>query len=164
MGFAAPAMAEPQTEPRNVIIMIGDGMGFNHVDASSLYNNGKTNWQIEGKPGAGDKITKQDGYGETPSQVYENFDVQLSMKHPSLDSPEYKSEDAWGDFDWAKKDPTDSAASGTALATGQKTHNGYLGVDGDKNPIKNAAEHAHETGRATGVVSSVPFGHATPAA
>ena len=43
MGFAAPAMAEPQTEPRNVIIMIGDGMGFNHVDASSLYNNGKTN-------------------------------------------------------------------------------------------------------------------------
>ncbi|MCG7300130.1 alkaline phosphatase [Brevibacterium ravenspurgense] len=164
MGFAAPGMAEPQTEPRNVIIMIGDGMGFNHVDASSLYNNGKTNWQIEGKPGAGDKITKQDGYGETPSQVYENFDVQLSMKHPSLDSPEYKSEDAWGDFDWANNKPTDSAASGTALATGQKTHNGYLGVDGDKNPIKNAAEHAHETGRATGVVSSVPFGHATPAA
>lgn len=164
MGFAAPGLAEPQTEPRNVIIMIGDGMGFNHVDASSLYNNGKTNWQIEGKPGAGDKITKQDGYGETPSQVYENFDVQLSMKHPSLDSPEYKSEDAWGDFDWANNKPTDSAASGTALATGQKTHNGYLGVDGDKNPIKNAAEHAHETGRATGVVSSVPFGHATPAA
>ncbi|PKY71114.1 hypothetical protein CYJ40_00065 [Brevibacterium ravenspurgense] len=90
--------------------------------------------------------------------------MQLSMKHPSLDSPEYKSEDAWGDFDWANNKPTDSAASGTALATGQKTHNGYLGVDGDKNPIKNAAEHAHETGRATGVVSSVPFGHATPAA
>lgn len=164
MGFTAPAMAETQSEPRNVIIMIGDGMGFNHVDASSLYSNGKTNWQIDGKPGAGDKIAKQDGYGETPSQVYENFDVQLSMKHPSLDSPEYKSEDAWGDFDWAKNKPTDSAASGTALATGKKTHNGYLGVDGDKNAVKNAAEHAHETGRATGVVSSVPFGHATPAA
>ena len=164
MGFALPAMAKPQSEPRNIIVMIGDGMGFNHVDAASLYEHGKSNWQIEGKPGAGDKIAKQDGYGKTPSQVYENFDVQLSMKHPSLDSPEYKSEDAWGDFDWANNNPTDSAASGTALATGNKTHNGYLGVDGNKAPVKNAAEHAHETGRATGVVSSVPFGHATPAA
>ncbi len=49
------------------------------------------------------------------------------------------------------------------MATGIKTHNGYLGVDGDKKTVANVAEHAHETGRATGVVSSVPFGHATPA-
>ncbi|MFB9775551.1 alkaline phosphatase [Brevibacterium otitidis] len=161
-GFAVPALADTADEPRNIIVMIGDGMGFNHVDAADLYEHGTTNWQIEGVPG--EQITQQDGYGSTPGQIYEEFDVRMAMSHYSLDSPKYNSDDAWADFEWANDTPTDSAASGTALATGIKTHNGYLGVDGDLKEVGNVAEHAHETGRATGVVSSVPFGHATPAA
>ncbi|GAB3063726.1 alkaline phosphatase [Sediminivirga luteola] len=159
--IAAPALADT-AEPRNIIVMIGDGMGYNHVDASSLYQHGQSNWQAEVDPATG-AIEYAGSYGENPSQVYEHYDVQLGMSHHSLDSPVYDGEAAWAEFDWAKQNPTDSAASGTALATGVKTHNGYLGVDADQQPVENVAEYAAQTGRATGVVSSVPFGHATPA-
>ncbi|WP_022871908.1 alkaline phosphatase [Nesterenkonia alba] len=160
---AAPATAdEASAGPENIIVMIADGMGYNHVDAASLFQHGQSNWQVDVDPETGE-IDYQDGYGETPSQVYETYSVQLGMSHHSLNSPVYDGEAAWGDFDWVREDPTDSAASGTALATGEKTLNGYLGVDADGNPIQNVAQFAQETGRAAGVVSDVPFGHATPA-
>ena len=39
---------------------------------------------------------------------------------------------------------TDSAASGTALSAGQKTYNGAIAVDNDKNPVKTMLEWAKE--------------------
>lgn len=59
---------------------------------------------------------------------------------------------------------TDSAAAGTALATGVKTTNNYLGVDSDYNPVSSVAEWAHKAGFGTGVASSVGMNHATPGA
>ena len=41
---------------------------------------------------------------------------------------------------------TDSAASGTALATGNKTTNGYLGVTPDGTPVYSVAKAAQEAG------------------
>ena len=82
----------------------------------------------------------------------------------SLDAgKEYASADAWGDFNWAKDSPTDSAAAGTAMATGTKVENGSLNVDPEGNELKTMSELAHETGRSAGVVSSVQYSHATPA-
>lgn len=57
---------------------------------------------------------------------------------------------------------TDSAAAGTALATGVKTSNQALGVDADKQPIKNLGEIASDAGMMVGVASNVPMNHATP--
>lgn len=58
---------------------------------------------------------------------------------------------------------TDSAAGGTALATGKKTYNGAIGVDVDKNPVKNILKEVSEKGLSTGLVSTSSITHATPA-
>lgn len=58
---------------------------------------------------------------------------------------------------------TDSAAGGTALATGQKTLNGAISVDENKKPIKTILEKASDKGLATGLVSTSSITHATPA-
>lgn len=59
---------------------------------------------------------------------------------------------------------TDSAASGTALATGVKTYNNGLGVDPDHNPVHGLCEWAHAKGFGAGVATTVGVNHATPAA
>ena len=60
---------------------------------------------------------------------------------------------------------TDSAAAGTALATGNKTKNGALGVQKDlTTEISSVATWAKENGYRVGVSSSVSIDHATPAA
>jgi alkaline phosphatase len=64
----------------------------------------------------------------------------------------------------ADSDVTDSAAAGTALATGKKTKNGYLGVDPDYAPLETIAEKAKKAGIKVGIASTVPVNHATPAA
>ena len=59
---------------------------------------------------------------------------------------------------------TDSSAAGTALASGQKTNNGVLGVTPDGRKPDTIADLAKAQGKAVGIVSSVGFNHATPAA
>lgn len=62
-------------------------------------------------------------------------------------------------------DVTDSAASGTALASGVKTYNGALGVYPDgKTPAIGIAQMAHEKGIVVGIGSTCPVNHATPGA
>ena len=60
---------------------------------------------------------------------------------------------------------TDSAAGGTALATGSKTKNGALGLTTDlQTEVNSVAAWAKEAGAAVGVSTSVAIDHATPAA
>lgn len=60
---------------------------------------------------------------------------------------------------------TDSAAAGTALATGNKTKNGALGVKKDlTTEVSSVATWAKANGYKVGVSSSVSIDHATPAA
>lgn len=59
---------------------------------------------------------------------------------------------------------TDSAASGTALASGVKTYNGAMGVDMDTIPVYSVATWAKAAGKLVGVGSSVCINHATPGA
>ena len=59
---------------------------------------------------------------------------------------------------------TDSAAAGTALATGSKTMNGALGVTKDEESVSSVATWAKENGYRVGISSSVSIDHATPAA
>lgn len=58
---------------------------------------------------------------------------------------------------------TDSAASATALATGYKTKNSYLGVDHNNKTLLNVRELASETGAKTAVLTSDVITGATPA-
>lgn len=60
---------------------------------------------------------------------------------------------------------TDSAAAGTALATGHKTQNGAIGVLKDlQTPVNSVAVWAKNSGKRVGVTTSVSVDHATPAA
>ena len=42
---------------------------------------------------------------------------------------------------------TDSSAAGTALSTGEKTYNGSIGMDDQKNPLQTVAEKAKKAGK-----------------
>lgn len=64
----------------------------------------------------------------------------------------------------ASNDITDSAAAGTALASGHKTKNGMLGMNPDTIPVKTVLEALAEQGKETGIVVTCYVTHATPAA
>ncbi len=160
---AAAATANPEAPagaPKNVIVLIGDGMGYNTVDLASAYQHGTTYHQVVVHPESG-SITPVPG---TASQVFQHFPVQVGQSNHSANGrAEYDPQAAWADFDWVKEGATDSAAAATALATGVKTNNGVLGIAPDGTVLENLTQRADRLGKATGVVSSVPFSHATPA-
>ena len=59
---------------------------------------------------------------------------------------------------------TDSAAGGTALASGHKTKNGAIGVLEDlQTPVTSIAQWAKDAGKAVGIATTVAITHATPA-
>lgn len=133
-------------KPKNIILFIGDGMGYNHVTASNyyLYGDGKA--------------------------VYQDFPVVLSMStFPGIAEKDntytynYVSQLYWNDFEYAKIKPTDSGAASTAMATGIKTYRHAIGVNLTQQPVENLTEFFEKKGKSTGVISSVPFSHATPA-
>lgn len=135
------ACSSQQSVPKNVIIIIGDGAGFNQLQASSFYLHGEEN-----------------------ALTIQNFPVKVAATTFSISGHGYDPEQVAAHFDYLKEKATDSAASGTALSTGSKTYNGAIGVDTLRQPLKHLFESAEEKGKSTGVVSSVPLSHATPAA
>ena len=84
-------------------------------------------------------------YGEQPS-VFKRFH-EIGLQQTSS----------------AKQKVTDSASSGTALATGTKTYNGAIGVDTTSASLQNIAELLASKGWSTGVVATSTISHATPA-
>ncbi|MEJ6488974.1 alkaline phosphatase [Leucobacter sp. USCH14] len=160
-AFGSPAMAaEAEVSPKNVIVLIGDGMGYNHIDFMNAETTGETHWQVER---GGDQKVIPSGQNTVPTEGWQSWN-HLGMSTHWVDGPVYDPAASWSDFEWNKVSPTDSAAAGTAMATGVKTYNAGLGVDKDGNPVENVAERAETLGKSAGVVSSVPFSHATPAA
>ncbi|MBN2045420.1 MAG: alkaline phosphatase [Anaerolineales bacterium] len=57
----------------------------------------------------------------------------------------------------------DSASAGTAFATGSQTHNRVISMDTKGHPLTTILELAEQKGWATGLVTTVPMAHATPA-
>jgi len=124
---------------KNVIVMISDGCGFNHIDAASYYQ-----------------------YGKAGGQVYEHFPTACSMSTYYLGGG-YDPYLAWNNFDYVKSGATDSAAAATAMSTGVKTKKGAIGVDENGGTLTHILERAEEVGKSTGVVTSVQLSEATPA-
>lgn len=116
------------TAPKNIIMVIGDGMGPAYTTAYRYFNDNPKTEVIE----------------ET---VFDRHLKGLSSTYPAAVSGVV----------------TDSAASGTALATGVKSYNGAIGVDVNKNSVQSVLEWAKIQGKATGVVVTSQINHATPA-
>jgi alkaline phosphatase len=125
--------------PRNVVLMIADGCGFPHVAALSLY--------LAGRLGA---------------TCFESFPVRLAMATPPAGAV-YDTALAWRDPEELSRHVTDSAAAITAMTVGVKTFNKRLCVDVEDRPVVPLVARMEAGGRATGVVTSVLFAHATPA-
>ena len=106
---------------KNVIYLIGDGMGLGAVSSLILSEDSETGFEQ----------SPVIGLSETCSA--NNF-------------------------------VTDSPAGGTALATGVRTNNGYIGVDPDGNQLTSVLRKAQEIGKKTGIVVNTTLTEATPAA
>ncbi|MCX6282262.1 MAG: alkaline phosphatase [Bacteroidetes bacterium] len=136
--------------PKNVIIMIGDGMGYNCVKAADYFYG---SMQIESFP-----VKLAVSTYPAKSGAYDEKDTtKLSWAagyNPSL---------AWKDSLYLRKDFTESAAAATALATGRKTYNNVIGLSVTYDTLRNLCELAKSLGKSAGVITTVPISHATPA-
>ena len=106
---------------KNIIFMIGDGMGLEQLSTAWVVNNRHLN-------------------------ITDNFPyVGLQWTYS------------------ASKLVTDSAAAGTALATGSKTNNGMIATSPDGQPLKTLSEYAKSKGKKTGTSVVCRICDATPA-
>lgn len=144
---AALSAAPKKAVAKNIIVMIADGWDYNHIVASSYYNYGKVARQVYNKFPVSYAMSTYMGYYEGDPCYEAGYDPVL----------------AWSEFDYVKSCYTDSAAAATAMATGVKTYYGAIGVDMDQQPLQNVLEAAEAHGKATGVITSVEWTHATPA-
>ena len=110
---------EPQV--KNVIYLIGDGMGFGAVSTLLLSEDEPTGFEM----------------------------APVIGLHETCSANNYV---------------TDSAAGGTALATGTRTNNGYVGADPDGNQLTSVLRKAQAYGMKTGIVVNTTLTEATPGA
>ena len=112
-----------EKKAKNIILLIGDGMGLNQVTAY--------------------RIAKG---GPNYSTAFDKFPFSGLVKVHSFDNL-----------------ITDSAASATALSSGTKTKNRYLGVDSNGDDVELITEILLRKGFITGLVATSEITHATPA-
>ncbi|MCC8145924.1 MAG: alkaline phosphatase [Bacteroidales bacterium] len=112
---------EEELPVKNIILMIGDGMGFSQIQAGLIYKS---------------------GFLEMTTLPFTGIVRTYSADNKT----------------------TDSAASATALSTGTKTNNYYVGVDPQGKRLVNIMEEVKEKGLSTGIVVTSSVTHATPAA
>ncbi len=110
------------TKPKNIIVMIGDGMGPNDIILSEKYSEDLYSFGL--------------AFNDIPYQGFVTTDSLVGT--------------------------TDSAASATALATGTKTRNGYVGRNYLGADLKNVSEIARECGKKVGIVTNDSLLGATP--
>ncbi len=122
-----------------VILMIGDGMGFNHLKFTQFYHMRHPN--LEPAPYEGFIAETFPNSGEAITYCLSEFKPNFT-------------------FD---KITTDSAAAATALSTGWKTQKGFLGQNAYGGDVINIREVAYNLGYKTAVVSTEGTTGATPA-
>ena len=116
---------EEDVPAKNVILMIGDGMGKEIIKGSEVVK--------------GDKL------------------VMSGMKY-STTVTTYSQSVTNGTAEYA-----DSAAAATAISTGVKTLNGYIGLDSKEEKLETICEYAQSLNMETGLVARQVVSHATPA-
>ena len=99
-------------------------------------------------------------YTETEDGEFVRVGGFLNAYDPSKGRPLPWLEDA--DPDYPKNLFPDSANTASTLYSGVKSYNAAIGVDIYEEDIETIGEAARDLGKSFGVVSSVPFSHATP--
>ena len=130
----APAIDPQSDHTKNVIMIIGDGMGLQQLGLLLTYARQAPNSVVENRITSFDRMLSEGGV----------LGISLTYAANSL--------------------VTDSAAAASQLATGKPSLVEVIGADQDGNPAKSILEIAQEQGKSTGLVSDVRITHATPAA
>eukprot|EP01024_Parvocaulis_polyphysoides_P066450 TRINITY_DN780_c0_g1_i2.p1 TRINITY_DN780_c0_g1~~TRINITY_DN780_c0_g1_i2.p1 ORF type:complete len:451 (-),score=99.63 TRINITY_DN780_c0_g1_i2:82-1434(-) len=218
------AYAQNCSAPKNIIILVGDGNGWEMTRAAAIdkllkagaigttladfYTEGKgeglafqtiqnmaitatantyidgnkRNSALQGNPidhNTGEAPPREDfSFSACPASVI-GFYGQLRNMSENTDeiitpsgnmpyySPQLGSSLPWlplADPEYIKFLYPDSAGTSTALNTAVKTYVGAIGVDINEESLMTSLEVAADVGKSTGIVTSVPYNHATPAA
>ncbi|MBQ4844311.1 alkaline phosphatase [Pseudoalteromonas sp. MMG005] len=128
----------PVTSVKNVILMIGDGMGAQQVGLLEEYARRAPNSTYNAR-----------GNQTALSKLADAGHMGLSLNAPHGENGVLV---------------TDSACSATQLATGMAAGSEMIGLDEQGNIVETILEKAKKAGKATGLVSDTRITHATPAA
>ncbi|CCQ10356.1 Alkaline phosphatase [Pseudoalteromonas luteoviolacea B = ATCC 29581] len=134
-----PVSPTPVTTVKNVILMIGDGMGPQQVGLLEDYARRAPNstYKAKGNQTALSKLASHGHLGLALNQPY-------GQQHGKL--------------------VVDSACAATQLATGIAAGSEMVGLDEHGFVVETILEKAKKAGKATGLVSDTRITHATPAA
>ncbi|WP_112477912.1 alkaline phosphatase [Vibrio variabilis] len=163
---------QSESQTKNVIVMITDGASDGAWDIASFWQHGEllndtfpfneldtryamSTYALNGNS-APDNSPSCD-----PNAYAEGF--SYSAEKASSDAAAAVADKVFAGYEYLDTNYTDSAASGTAIATGQSTYNGAISIDSCGNELKLITEYAHDNKLSTGIVSTVQFSHATPA-
>ncbi len=138
VSTAANASLAEQTKVKNVILMIGDGMGAQQVGLLEEYA----------------RRAPQSTYNVHANKTALSKFADAGQMGLSLNAP----------FGSTGSLVVDSACSATQLATGIAAGSEMIGLDNQGNVVKTILERAKAQGKATGLVSDTRITHATPAA
>lgn len=122
LAYTNVVYQQPTTKVRNIIFLIGDGMGLSHIRLTQL------------------------AYGRLALEYFTDIGIVYT--------------------DSLSGEVTDSAAAGTALATGVKTENRVISmvpVNGKLVSVMTLLELAQKLGKSTGLITTTRITHATPA-
>ncbi|WP_173915479.1 alkaline phosphatase [Halobacillus sp. Marseille-Q1614] len=138
-GAAAPSVQAEEEKPeiKNVIMLIGDGMGATYTTAHRYMKDNPDTQEME-------------------KTVFDKYLVGMQSTYSA--DPYYD-----GGEDDVKENVPDSAATATAMSSGVKTYNGAIAKDLEEEDTKTVLEAAKGKGMATGLVSTSEVNHATPA-
>ncbi len=176
--IAACAGGQGSANAPHVILFIGDGMGYGSEVLASRYLHGSdtglawrgfpfqawaTTWDVD-TYNAHAQAAGRAAYDEA------TFDPSLGYDSGLYGAEPWPLSAAADDIVHLNSAATDSAASATAMATGRKTDVGKIawsrsGPSSPGGPLQTIAELMRgRLGSQVGVVTTVPFDHATPAA
>ena len=160
---AALAAEAPGTRIKHVFLMVADGAGYNTWTAASMYQGrwdasaGKSTQAYEGPDWVGF------GCSTYPLNIA-STPTGSGLQEVGLIYDPAKAWDREQGYAWLQSGSTDSAAAATALSTATKTFNNAINwSDLDQLLGPTLAEMAKTAGKAVGVVTTVPWSHATPA-
>ncbi len=134
-GVSSKIQQSPRQTVKNLILMIGDGMGPQQVGLLQEYARRAAN-----------SVYRDQGGLTAMAKFADAGYVGLASTSP------------------ADTLVTDSACSSSQLAAGVSSGNEMIGLDQFGNPVETILEKAKRMGKATGLVSDTRISHATPAA
>jgi len=123
LTFSLALTAGAQAEVKNMIVLIGDGLGQGQIDM--------TRYMAEGK--------------DAQLELMDLPNIGMMMTSSVQGVP-------------------DSAAAGTAMATGEKTKNGMVGMSPTGAELDSILDYAETLNKSTGIISTNKVTDATPAA